>query len=931
MSEQLSIRDIKKNANIVEVIDRYYPLKKQGTEFVCPCPFHGGDKTASFKVNPRKQLFKCFGCGAGGDVFDFMVKYMNRSWEQAINEIKDPYNTEGRPLTPEIKQSFNPKPIKEWKQVLPPTPFVPPVISHYNLGVPSKIWAYRNESGIIIGYVCRFDTKKGKQVLPFTFCTNGELYEWRWHGIENPRPLYNLDKIVKQANSTQKKVVISEGEKTADAVALLVGEDYVSSTWIGGSNNVHNTDWSPIFGFDEVILWPDHDYTKKYGDKHPRAGQTMDWWDQPGNHAMLEVAKVLTENEKCKNIRWVLNPKDTPCGWDAADATWGIEEGYAYMLSHLANVPEVPKKEEIVPTLTVVQNNTKNSGDKSPTDHVFKEIGDQFFRFLGYHKEGGSNVYNFYSYDSKSVISLAPTQMGKANLMQLAPLEFWEEKFPANRGLFSVDQAQNHLISRSVYYGVFNESRIRGRGAWIDKKDVVVHTGGKLIVNGKETPLDNYKSRYIYEIGEEMGFDMEKPLNTKMANRLLEISKLINWEREIDAYLLAGWCVIAPACGAFSWRPHIWLTGAAGTGKSWIFKKIVRFCLGESALSVQGETSEAGLRQMLCHDAMPVVFDEAEGNDRKAQDRMQSVLSLMRSSSTADSGIMAKGTSSGAAQTYSTRSCFAFASISVQISQQSDRTRVTVLSIKKVKGDDTGEKWKKLQSKYLQTMTKEYVAQLRSRTIAMLPVILKNAATFSAAAAAVLGEQRAGDQIGALLAGAYSLTNNGPISYNEAVKWIKLKDWNEERTQDRTRDEIALFNHIMEQMQRVESTSGVQERTIGELVMLATEMEYDFKGILSKDIAHERLKRIGIKVSSDNKYVVISNSHKQITKLLEDTSWKQNYNKTLLRLEGAISSDSERFASGVKSRAVKIPLLDLMIPSDAKQVVETDTKETLPF
>lgn len=912
--DQPSIRDIKKNANIVEVIDRYYPLKKQGNEYVRSCPFHSGDNTASFKVNARKQIFKCYGCGAGGDVFDFMVKYMGRTWKDAVNEIKDPYNTEGRPLTPEIKQSFNPKPIKEWKQVLPPVPFVVPTISHYNLGIPSKIWEYRNENGILVGYVCRFETKTGKQVLPFTFCTNGEVYEWRWHGIEKLRPLYNLHKIVKQQN---KKAVISEGEKTADAVQDLVGEDYVSGTWIGGANNVHNTDWSPIFDFEEVILWPDNDYTKKYGEKHPRAGQIMDWWDQPGNAAMLAVAKLLKEKRPNLNIKWVLNPKDTPCGWDAADATWGKEEGYAYLLSHLTAVPEVPKKEDQVNHH--VQTKTTESKATPAAPAEFKETGHQFFRYLGYYKEGGSNIYNFYSYDSKSVISLSPTQMGKSNLMQLAPLEFWEETFPANRGLFSVDQAQNTLISRSVYYGIFNDSRIRGRGAWIDKKDVVVHTGEKLIVNGKETALSAYKSRYIYEIGEELGFTMEEPLPTRSANRLLELCQLINWERDIDAYLLAGWCVIAPVCGAFSWRPHIWLTGGSGTGKSTLFKKVVRRCLGESALSVQGETSEAGLRQLLHHDAMPVVFDEAEGNDRKAQDRMQTVLSLMRSSSTADSGIMAKGTSGGSAMTYSIRSCFAFASIGVQVAQQSDRSRVTILSIKKAKpGEDekrVAENWKKFLSKHVQIMTDEFVARLRSRTISMLPVILKNTATFSAAAASVLGEQRAGDQIGALLAGAYSLSNNGPISYNEAVKWIKVKDWTEERLQDRTRDEIALFNHIMEQMQRVESSSGVQERTIGELIMLVTEIEYDMRGILDKTIAHDRLKRIGIKVSSDNKFIVISNSHKQITKLLEDTSWKQNYHKTLKRIEGAIESESERFAAGVKSRAVKIPIGNLLISS----------------
>ena len=100
---------------------------------------------------------------------------------------------------------------------------------------------------------------------------------------------------------------------------------------------------------------------------------------------------------------------------------------------------------------------------------------------------------------------------------------------------------------------------------------------------------------------------------------------------------------MSPFCGALKWRPHIWLTGSAGTGKSWVFKNVVRRLLGETALAVQGETSEAGLRQTLGHDALPVVFDEADIDDRRSADRIQNILTLMRSASTDDGGLLLKG------------------------------------------------------------------------------------------------------------------------------------------------------------------------------------------------------------------------------------------------------------------------------------------------
>ena len=67
------IDKIRQAADIVDIIGSYITLKKKGANYWGPCPFHS-EKTASFSVSPAKQIFKCFGCGEGGNVFTFLQK-----------------------------------------------------------------------------------------------------------------------------------------------------------------------------------------------------------------------------------------------------------------------------------------------------------------------------------------------------------------------------------------------------------------------------------------------------------------------------------------------------------------------------------------------------------------------------------------------------------------------------------------------------------------------------------------------------------------------------------------------------------------------------------------------------------------------------------------------------------------------------------------
>lgn len=163
-------------------------------------------------------------------------------------------------------------------------------IEHAQLGPYSQHWDYLTARGDHVLRICRWDTDRGKEIRPLSRQEDG----WAWKQLEAGRPLYRLPELL----SDKRRVLLVEGERTADAAANLLPQ-FIATTWSGGAKAIAKTDWRDLSGRD-VTLLADHD----------SAGAT----------AMDKVAEVL-KTKHCTIRR--LDPKciasDLPDGWDLAD------------------------------------------------------------------------------------------------------------------------------------------------------------------------------------------------------------------------------------------------------------------------------------------------------------------------------------------------------------------------------------------------------------------------------------------------------------------------------------------------------------------------------------------------------------------------------------------------------------------------------------
>lgn len=184
------IEEIRLQNDIVDVVSEYVQLKKRGSSYFGLCPFHH-EKSASFSVSPDKQIYYCFGCGAGGNVISFIMQIENYDFIESIKYLADRANI----MLPEPKYSEETRKRAELKKSLLDIHKLAARYFYYNLHKNKAALNYINERQIVLKYQKRFG-------IGFSNYTTNDLYNYLRTKNYSDDIILKSGLIIQQKNKT---------------------------------------------------------------------------------------------------------------------------------------------------------------------------------------------------------------------------------------------------------------------------------------------------------------------------------------------------------------------------------------------------------------------------------------------------------------------------------------------------------------------------------------------------------------------------------------------------------------------------------------------------------------------------------------------------------------------------------------------------------
>lgn len=537
---------------------------------------------------------------------------------------------------------------------------------------------------------------------------------------------------------------------------------------------------------------------------------------------------------------------------------------------------------------------------------------------------GKTGLKFWYLDEMTQLISLAPRDHGRQHLAALFGrkrhylVETWPrmDKNGEPTKAFSPELVADALMTACAEEGVWNpQAKVRGRGAWRGADgDLVLHLGTCLWINGRLGEC-GLRGGDVYPVLEARPFPAREPQAGGAdgpAAELLAMLKSWAWKRpKLDPLLMLGWVCASMLGGALAWRPGIWLTGDRGTGKSTL-QALIKDFFGDGGIISVSDTTAAGIRQRVRHDALPVALDEIEA---KANDpRTEAVIELARQASSG--GVILRGGADHEGQDFTARFSILYSSILIPPLRSQDRSRLAILDLQPLPATAAPPR---LHRDAIGTLGQRLLRRMAD-VWPRLPAVLE---MFRYALMARKFDARGADQYGTLLACAWlALHDEAPLG-DEVDDWVDdVNDGTKAERAEDLPDWQRCLTHLLTTPAQL-WREGKQE-PIGAWVRKAREAindvpAFDGDGKPGDSAAGLAILSYGLRwlevgpKGRGSWYLAVANQHRGLEQVFERTHWAAAsgtsgvWAQALARAPGAgPSKGAVRFGAAV-ARAVLIP------------------------
>lgn len=504
---------------------------------------------------------------------------------------------------------------------------------------------------------------------------------------------------------------------------------------------------------------------------------------------------------------------------------------------------------------------------------------------------------------------------------------------------FDQGQASRGLIEECVRKGIFDPAgKIRGAGAHRGSNDaLIIHCGDtvmrrRLRINGEADDIEYFDpglhGEHVYPTAPAIPRPWPEPVGVEVGERLRAVIASWRWRRPLlDPLLIVGGIGASMTGGALDWRPNIWVTGGAGTGKSTLNGKrgLLDQLTGKGKLA-SVDTSAAGIRQRLRNSTVPVFLDEleADADGRKTKQ----IIELARVASSG--GDAHRGGQDHQATEFTLQSVFWASSILIPSMETQDRSRWAVCALDPLRAGDTPPNMRALR-------LPEMGRQILRRMVDGWARWDETLAAYRSALADLGHKARACDQFGTLLACADLVLYDALPDDRTIAEIAGLCDMRSLReVSESAADHEDCLQHLVTTM--VQARGGDERESIGSWIGSAVQ-EMCAPQIAAEHKHHRRLQEIGIKIVSvkvnaagdDGRpvrvgteiwtpgkpgFVAIANTHQAIAGVYHGQKWQNGvWAQSLSRFPGAVEGVTLKFGR-LALRGTLVPLDQVIDPSE---------------